>query len=90
MPQIPPSSGQSTITQIKTQFLPDYLTMIVSKYELVPSVYVIGGYSTQPYQATSKFPMEDLINSDTKEVIQPILRLVSTCGNNITFYLFPI
>jgi len=58
----------------KTQFLPDYLTMIVSKYELVPSVYVIGGYSTQPYQATSKFPMEDLLNSETKEVIQPILR----------------
>ena len=58
----------------KTQFLPDYLTMIVSKYELVSSVYVIGGYSTQPYQATSKFPMEDLLNSETKEVIQPILR----------------
>ena len=48
--------------------------MVVSKYELVPSVYVIGGYSTQPYQATSKFPMEDLLNSETKEVIQPILR----------------
>ena len=78
------------ITQIKTQFLPDYLTMIVSKYELVPSVYVIGGYSTQPYQATSKFPMEDLINSDTKEVIQPILRLLNTRGNNITYYAFPI
>ena len=69
-----PSSGQTIITQTKTQFLPDYLTMIVSKYELVPSVYVIGGYSTQPYQATSKFPMEDLLNSETKEVIQPILR----------------
>ena len=48
--------------------------MIVSKYELVPSLYVIGGYSTQPYQATSKFPMEDLMNSETKEIIQPILR----------------
>ena len=90
MPQIPPSSGQTIKTRIKTQFLPDYLTMIVSKYELVPSVYVIGGYSTQPYQATSKFPMEDLINSDTKEVIQPILRLVNTRGNNITYYAFPI
>ena len=52
--------------------------MIVSKYELVPSVYVIGGYSTQPYQATSKFPMEDLLNSETKEVIQPILRYYSS------------
>ena len=62
---------------------PSSLKSIIEKYRIESNIYIVGGYSTLPYEVVSKFPVGKFGSSKTKFIISRLDDLLDSAEQRL-------